>query len=161
MKDFITLIKRFVPPYKRQVVLNIIFNILSAFLNVFSFALIIPILEVLFKINEKVYTYQPIDTSSMASMFDAKVLINNFYWYMTDITEKHSGGTVLLVLGLFLVGMTILKTLTTYLSSVYIVSIRTGVVRDIRKRINDKIVSLPLGFFSNERKGDIIARMTG
>ncbi|WP_108822677.1 ABC transporter ATP-binding protein [Dysgonomonas sp. Marseille-P4361] len=161
MKDFITLIRRFVPPYKKEVLLNIFFNILSAFLNVFSFMFIIPILEVLFKTDIKEYEYIPIDTSSLASIFDFNILKNNFYWYMTDIMDKYPGGTVLLVLGLFLVVMTIFKTIAVYLASYYIVSVRTGVVRDIRKQINDKILSLPLGFFSNEKKGDVMARMTG
>lgn len=161
MKDFITLIKRFVPPYKKQVFLNIFFNIISAILNVFSFALIVPILRILFKVTDAVYEYIPVDTSSLKAMFDMKVLENNFYWYLTKIMETYSGGVVLLVLGLGLVIMTVLKTGTTYLSGYYIVGVRTGVVRDIRKQINDKVLSLPLGFFSNERKGDIIARMTG
>lgn len=161
MRDFIILIKRFVPPYKKQVILNILFNILSAFLNVFSFALIIPILQILFKVNDKTYEYMAVDTSSFTSMFDFKVLENNFYCYLTHITETHSGGLVLLLLGLMLVVMTGLKTFTTYLSGYFIVAVRTGVVRDIRTQINNKILSLPLGFFSGERKGDIIARMTG
>ncbi len=161
MKDFITLIRRFVPPYKKQVVLNIFFNVLSAFLNVFSFMFIIPILQILFKIEINNYEYIPFDTSSIGAMFDFGVIKNNFYWYMTDIMDKHSAGTALLTLGLFFVLMTLLKTLTVYLSGYFIVSVRTGVVRDIRKQINDKILSLPLGFLSNERKGDIMARMTG
>lgn len=161
MKDFITLIRRFVPPYKKDVSLSFIFNILSAFLNVFSFMFIIPILEILFKTDIKHYEYQPIDASSLATMMDFGVLKNNFYWYMTDMMDKYPGGTVLLLLGLFLVTMTILKTVTVYLASYYIVAVRTGVVRDIRKQINDKILSLPLSFFSQEQKGDIIARMTG
>lgn len=161
MKDFIKLIKRFVPPYKRQVFLNIIFNILSAFLNVFSFALIIPILQILFKVNDTVYEYMPVDNSSLSTMLDFDVLKNNAYWYMSNMIEQSAGGTVLLLLGLALVFMTTLKTLTTYMAAYYIVDVRTGVVRDIRKQINDKILSLPLSFFSNERKGDIIARMTG
>lgn len=161
MKDFITLIRRFVPPYKKEVSLSFIFNILSAFLNVFSFMFIIPILEILFKTDIKTYEYQSIDTSSLATMMDFGVLKNNFYWYMTDMMDKYPGGTVLLMLGLFLVSMTILKTVTVYLASYFIVAVRTGVVRDIRKQINDKILSLPLSFFSNEQKGDVIARMTG
>ncbi|MDR2956176.1 MAG: ABC transporter ATP-binding protein/permease [Prevotella sp.] len=161
MKDFITLIKRFIPPYKKQVGLNIFFNILSAFLNVFSFMFIIPILEILFKMEKKEYEYIPIDTSSLSAMFDFGVIKNNFYWYMTDIMDKYPGGTVLLILGLFLVFMTLLKTVTVYLSGYFIVAVRTGVVRDIRKQINDKVLSLPLAFFSSERKGDIMARMTG
>ena len=158
MKDFIVLIKRFVPPYKKQVFLNIIFNIISALLNVFSFALIIPILEILFKVDEKVYQYMPADPSKY---FDFGVLKNNAYYYLTEVMETHSGGAVLLLLGVILVIMTALKTLTGYLSGYFIIDVRTGVVRDIRKQINDKILSLPIGFFSNERKGDIIARMTG
>jgi len=156
MKDFIILIKRFIPPYKRQVGLNIFFNILSAFLNVFSFALIIPILEILFRVDKEVYEYMP-----MSSIFDFSVLKNNAYYYLSEIMETHSGGLVLLIIGLALTLMTGLKTLTTYLSGYFIIDVRTGVVRDIRKQINDKILSLPLSFFSNERKGDIIARMTG
>jgi len=158
MREFITLIKRFVPPYKKQVFLNIFFNIMSAFLNVFSFALIIPILEVLFKVDEKVYEYIPMTS---ASYFDFGVLKNNAYYYLTTIMEEHSGGMVLMALGAVFVVVTALKTFTTYLSSYFIIDMRTGVVRDIRKQINDKILALPLGFFSNERKGDIIARMTG
>lgn len=161
MKDFISLIKRFVPPYKKQVFLNLFFNLLSALLNVFSFALIIPILQILFEVEKKVYEYIPVDTSSLKSMFNTEVLTNNFYWYVTKMMEEHSGAMVLVVLGVALVVMTGLKTLVTYLSNAFIISIRTGVVRDIRCQINAKILSLPLGFFSNERKGDIIARMTG
>lgn len=158
MNDFISLIKRFVPPYKRQVVLNIFFNILSAFLNVFSFALIVPILQILFKVNDKVYEYMPMDSSSI---FNFKILENNVYYYLSQTMDTHSAAAVLLILGLILVVMTILKTGTTYLSAYFITDVRTGVVRDIRKQINDKVLSLPLGFFSNERKGDIMARMTG
>lgn len=154
MKDFISLIKRFVPPYKKQACLNVFFNLLSAFLNVFSFALIIPILEILFKVNKKVYEFIPWE-------LDGETIMNNLYYYLTDIMEQYSGGIVLLILGLLLVLMTALKTLTGYISGWFVTDIRTGVVRDIRKQINDKILSLPLGFFSNERKGDIIARMTG
>lgn len=161
MKDFITLIRRFVPPYKKQVGLNLFFNILSAILNVFSFALIVPILRILFKVDETVYEYIPVDTSSIKNLLDFKVLENNFYAFLSDMMSTHSGGAVLLGLGLTLVVMTVLKTGAIYLSAYFITDVRTGVVRDIRKQINDKILSLPLGFFSGERKGDIIARMTG
>ncbi|MDR1881715.1 MAG: ABC transporter ATP-binding protein/permease [Prevotella sp.] len=161
MKDFISLIRRFVPPYKKQVGLNIFFNILSAFLNVFSFLFIIPILQILFKTDIQKYEYIPVNTNDITSLVDFGTIKNNFYWYTSNMMDTHSGGTVLLVLGLFLVIMTLLKTLTLYLSGFFIVSVRTGVVRDIRKQINDKVLSLPLGFFSNERKGDIMARMTG
>lgn len=162
MKDFITLIRRFVPPYKKQVGLNLFFNILSALLNVFSFMFIIPILEVLFKTKDMTeYTFIPWDTSSLKSMLDFDVVINNFYWYIANIMDKYPGGMVLLILGMFLITMTLLKTVAVYLSGYFFVDIRTGVVRDIRKQINDKILSLPLSFFSNEQKGDVMARMTG
>lgn len=161
MKDFITLIRRFVPPYKKYVFLNIMYNILGALLNVFSFMLIIPILEILFKINKKTYEYIPYDTSSIKAFVNTDTIINNFYWYMTDIINNNGPGLALLILGLFLIIMTFFKTATVYLSGYYIIPVRTGVVRDIRKQINDKILALPLGFFSNERKGDIMARMTG
>lgn len=161
MRDFITLIRRFVPPYKKDVILNLIFNVLGAFLNVFSFIFIIPILEILFKTDIQKYEYMPWDTSNLKAMLDFDVVKNNFYWYMTDIMDKYPGGTVLMVLGMFLIFMTLLKTAAVYMSGYFFVSVRTGVVRDIRKQINDKILTLPLGFFSNERKGDIIARMTG
>lgn len=161
MKDFITLIKRFIPPYKKQVILNIFFNILSAFLNVFSFTLLVPILQILFKVDQGVYEYIPFDTSSFSSTFNFSVLKNNAYWYITDLVNSSSAGVALMVLGLVFMLMTAIKTLTAYLSGYFIVDVRTGVVRDIRKQLNDKILSLPLGFFSNERKGDIIARMTG
>ena len=161
MKDFIDLIKRFVPPYKRQVFLNLFFNIVSALLNVFSFALIVPILRVLFKVEEKVYTLMPVDTSSLKTMFDFNVLTNNFYWYMTHLMEEYSAAVVLMFLGILLVIMTALKTWATYLSGYFIVAVRTGVVRDLRILVNNKLLSLPISFFSNERKGDIISRMTG
>lgn len=158
MKDFITLIKRFLPPYKRPIFLNIFFNILSALLNVFSFTLIIPILQILFGMDIQRYEYMPMDWDNL---FNFDILKNNFYWFLTDFMEKYEGATILILLGAFLVITTGLRTLTTYMSGYFIVAVRTGVVRDIRKQINDKILSLPLGFFSNERKGDIMARMTG
>ncbi len=161
MKDFITLIRRFIPPYKKQVALNILFNILSAFLNVFSFTLLVPILQILFKVDQGVYEYIPMDTSSISSILDFGVLKNNAYWYITTLVNNSSAGLALMILGLVFVLMTAIKTFTAYMSGYYIVDVRTGVVRDIRKQLNDKILSLPLGFFSNEQKGDIIARMTG
>lgn len=161
MKDFITLIRRFIPPYKKQVALNILFNILSAFLNVFSFTLLVPILQILFKVDQGVYEYIPMDTSSISAMLDFGVLKNNAYWYITTLVNNSSAGLALMILGLVFVLMTAIKTFTAYMSGYYIVDVRTGVVRDIRKQLNDKILSLPLGFFSNEQKGDIIARMTG
>jgi len=161
MRDFVVLIKRFIPPYKKQVFFNIVFNILSAFLNVFSFALIVPILRILFRVDEKVYEYIPVDNSGISVILDFDILVNNFYAFLSEMMIAHSGGVVLLGLGLMLVFMTTLKTAATYISNYFFISIRTGVVRDIRKQINDKILSLPLSFYSGERKGDIIARITG
>ena len=164
MKDFIRVLKRFVPPYKKYMALNIVFNILSAILNLFSFALIIPILNILFKTDEKVYIFQPWDWDlaswdAWKGMFE--LIKNNFFAYISHIIEKDGGAFTLLILGVFLVVMTLLKVLAMYLAFYTMIPIRTGVVRDIRNKINRKITELPLGFFSEERKGDIIARISG
>ena len=159
MKDLFFLIKRFVPPYKKQALLNVLFNILSALFNVFSFALLIPILEIIFKIEKKTYEYIAID--GVRELFNFSVLKNNFYWYVSEMAKVSSAEKILLFIGIFFVAMTIIRLAAMYFSGYFMVSVRTGVVRDIRKQINDKILALPLGFFSNEQKGDIIARMTG
>lgn len=164
MRDFLRVLRRFVPPYKRYLVLNIVFNILSAILNLFSFALIIPILQILFKINESHYSFMPwqFDASSWESWKALPDLFtNNFFWYVSDVIEKQGGSFALILLGLFLVMATFLKVATMYLAFYTMIPIRTGVVRDIRNQINRKITELPLGFFSEERKGDIIARVSG
>lgn len=161
MNDFITLIRRFVPPYKHLVAGNVVFNIISAFLNVFSFALIVPILRILFQVDTKQYSYQAVDTSDFWAMMNFDVLENNFYWYLQDMMARHSGGTVLMLLGGMLVLMTALRVFTVFVSNYFIITLRTNVVRDIRRMVNDKILTLPLRFFSNERKGDVIARITG
>lgn len=164
MKEFIRILQRFVPPYKSNMVWNIVFNVLSAILNLFSFALIIPILQILFKIDEEVYTYMPwmFDPSSWESWKGlAEAAKNNFFWYITNLIATEGGSFTLIVLGVFLVLMTFLKVGTMYLAFFHMIPIRTGVVRDIRNQINNKITQLPLGFFSEERKGDIIARISG
>ena len=164
MKEFLRILQRFVPPYKSNMVWNIVFNVLSAILNLFSFALIIPILQILFKINEEVYTYMPwsFEPSSWESWKGlAEAGKNNFFWYITNLIETEGGSFTLIVLGVFLVIMTFLKVATMYLAFFHMIPIRTGVVRDIRNQINNKITQLPLGFFSEERKGDIIARISG
>lgn len=164
MKDFVRVLKRFVPPYKKYVVLNILFNILSAILNLFSFALIIPILNILFKTDDEVYVYRPWewDWSSWESWKGSFDLIkNNFFSYISGMIDKEGGSFTLIVLGVFLVIMTLLKVLAMYMAFYTMIPIRTGVVRDVRNRINKKITELPLGFFSEERKGDIIARVSG
>lgn len=156
MKDFYMVLRRFLPPYRKYLVLNVVFNLLAAFLTLFSFALIIPILEMLFQINQARYELMPItwDNLREASM-------NNFYYYTQESIGRFGQSTTLGLLGLLLVVMTALKVGATYLGSYFLIPIRAGIIRDIRNTIYDKITRLPIGFFTNERKGDIIARMTG
>lgn len=164
MKDFLRILRRFVPPYKRYLMGNILFNILSAILNLFSFALIIPILQILFKIDKGVYTYMPV-VVDWANWDSVKALPeiwkNNFFWFVSDLIEREGGSFTLIILGVFLVVMTFLKVASMYLAFYMMIPIRTGVVRDIRNQINRKITQLSLGFFSEERKGDILARVSG
>ncbi|WP_455627666.1 ABC transporter ATP-binding protein [Parabacteroides chinchillae] len=164
MRDFLRVLRRFVPPYKKFMVMNILFNFLSAILNLFSFALIIPILQILFKINKDTYAYMewafnPASLESWKAM--PEILKNNFFWFVSDIIEVHGGSFALVILGLFLILMTFFKVATMCLAFYTMIPIRTGVVRDIRNQINRKITQLPLGFFSEERKGDIISRVSG
>lgn len=160
MKEFLKVLRRFVPPYKKYLILSLFFTLLSAILNVFSFMVIIPILQILFKINDvSGVAYTP--WSEMTSDNAKEVLMDNAAYYMNSITEEYGASTVLLLLGLFLVFMTLLKTASYFGSSAAIIPLRTGIVRDMRTQLYDKVVSLPIGFFTNERKGDIIARMTG
>ena len=158
MKEFFKVLRRFVPPYKKYLVLTVLFNILSAVLNIFSFAAIIPILNILFRTEERLrqVEYMPI---TMGNLKEA--LMNNMNYYMQELILDWGATTTLLVIGLFLAFATFLKTGAYFLSSATIIPIRTGVVRDIRNQLYQKITSLPLGFFSEERKGDIIARMSG
>lgn len=164
MKDFLRILRRFVPPYKKYLVGNIVFNILSAILNLFSFALIIPILQILFKINQDTYNYTPIvwDWNNWEKLKEIPGLLkDNFFWFVSDLIERQGGSFTLIILSLFLVVMTFVKVATMYLAFYEMIPIRTGVVRDIRNQINKKITELPLGFFSEERKGDILARISG
>lgn len=158
MKEFLQVLRRFVPPYKKYLVLTVVFNILSAVLNIFSFMAIIPILQILFKTQAANVPAGLMDWGS-GNMKD--VLINNANYYIYEMIESMGATTTLLIIGLFLAFMTFLKTGSYFLSSATIIPIRTGVVRDIRNQLYCKITSLPLGFFSEERKGDIIARMSG
>jgi ATP-binding cassette subfamily B protein/subfamily B ATP-binding cassette protein MsbA len=157
MKEFIQVLRRFVPPYRKYLGLSVVFNILSAVLNIFSFSLIIPILQILFKMEEGHYEFIPWDAAG--SLKD--ILVNNFYYFVTRQIEVYGASTTLLILGLFLAVMTFLKTMCYFLSSATLIPIRTGIVRDIRVQLYRKLLSLPMGFFSEERKGDIIARMSG
>ena len=156
MKDFIKILRRFVPPYKKYLALNILFNILAAFLTLFSFALIIPILEMLFKINDTVYSYMPMGTGDVKD-----VLVNNFYYYIQQSVVDWGPSVTLALLAAALVVMTALKTGATYLSSYFIIPLRSGIVRDLRNYMFDKVTVLPIGFFTSERKGDVMARMSG
>ena len=158
MKDFIQVLRRFVAPYKKYVVLSIIFNILSALLNIFSFAALIPILQILFKTGDEVVAERLMSWSE-GSLKD--VAVNNVYYYINHFIADMGSTTTLLFIGIFLIVTTLLKTIAYFLSASSVVPIRTGVVRDMRNQLFDKIVHLPLGFFTEERKGDIIARMTG
>lgn len=156
MNSFVSLLRRFVPPYKKYLILNIVFNILTALLTLFSFALIIPILEMLFQIKEMTYVYMPLGSGSLK-----EVVFNNFYFYTQEAIKAWGQSATLALLAAALVIMTGFKTGASFLSSYFIIPLRSGVVRDIRNQIYDKIVSLPIGFFSNERKGDVMARMSG
>ena len=158
MKDFIKDLLRLVPPYKRYLVMAVVFNILSALLNIFSFATLIPMLQILFKVDSGKVATRLMEWSE-GSLRD--VLANNADYYTQFYANAWGASTLLLVIGLALAFMTFLKTGAYFLSSASITPIRTGVVRDIRNQLFQKITSLSLGFFSEERKGDIIARMSG
>ena len=158
MKEFLNVLRRFVPPYKKYLVLSVVFNILSAVLNIFSFAALIPILQILFQTSDA-------ETATSLMAWDwaniQAVLMNNMNYYVNGLIAEWGQTTTLLFIGLFLAVMTFLKTGAYFLSAATIIPIRTGVVRDIRNQLYQKINALPLGFFSEERKGDIIARMSG
>lgn len=158
MKEFLQVLRRFLPPYKKYLVLTIVFNILSALLNIFSFAALIPILQILFR-TEGTGTATQLMPWSFDNLKD--VISNNADYYVTQLIHSVGSTTTLLLIGLFLAFTTMLKTGAYFLSSATIIPMRTGIVRDIRNQLYRKITSLPLGFFSDERKGDIIARMTG
>ena len=158
MKEFLQMVRRFVWPYKRYVALSIVFNLLSALLNIFSFAAIIPILQILFKTGEGAHVTALMEWGSG----DLKEVVqNNLYYYVNHFIDTEGATTTLLLIGIFLIVTTLLKTLAYFLSSASVVPIRTGITRDIRNQVYEKITQLPLGFFTEERKGDIIARMTG
>ena len=156
MNDLKSIIMRFVPPYKKYLALNIFFNTLAAFLTLFSFAVIIPILEMLFKVKEDVYGYMPVGSAGLK-----EVLMNNFYYYTQECIAAWGPSMTLAALAALLVVMTALKTGTTYLSSYFVIPMRSGIVRDIRNQLYDKILSLPLAFFTSERRGDVLSRMSG
>ena len=166
MKDIFMLIRRFIAPYyKGYLSLAVLFNILSALLNLVAFALVMPILNILFQIEERVTTYIPfssLDLTTQAGWSQMKeVVTNNFGYFVSQLIETEGASYTLIILGIYLVLMTLLKVGATYLGGFFLVPIRTGVVRDLRNQLNAKILALPLGFFSEERKGDVLARITG
>ncbi len=154
MKDLLKLLRRFLPPYKGKVILNFLFNLLAAIFGAFSFGLLSPILGILFNTKEAVHTRVPLEMS-------AKSIENNLSYFITWIRDTYGASATLIYIGLFIILMVLLKTGFTYLASYMMIGIRNGVVRDIRSKIYRKMLSLPIGFFNDERKGDIMARMTG
>ena len=158
MKEFLKVLRRFIPPYKKYLALSVLFNILSAVLNIFSFATLIPMLSILFQTDDTARATRLMPVT-MANLKEA--LMNNMDYYVNQLVGSVGATTTLLIIGLVLAFMTFLKTGAYFLSSATIIPIRTGVVRDIRNQLYQKITSLSLGFFSEERKGDIIARMSG
>ncbi|MDO5571027.1 MAG: ABC transporter ATP-binding protein [Bacteroidales bacterium] len=158
MKEFLKVLRRFVPPYKHYLFLNIFFNLFSAVVSLFAFGTIIPILQTLFGINEKVSDYIPF--SDVSYSLKEKIL-SQINWYISSLIDEKGAPFTLMILGVVLIVMTFIKTGSSYLGSYFLIPIRTGVVRDIRNTIYKKILNLPMGFFSGERKGDVMARMTG
>lgn len=158
MKEFFSVMWRYVAPYRKYLVSSLVFNLLSAVLNVFSFLSIIPMLNLLFRLDTSTYSYIPWDAPG-ENIKD--ILVNNMYYATQQIMESYGASTTLLLIGLFLVAATLLKTSCYFASAGIMVPMRTGIVRDIRSSVYHKITNLPLSFFSDERKGDIIARMSG
>ena len=156
MKAFWRVLKRFAAPYRKYLAGSVILNLFSAVFNIFSFALLIPILNILFKMDSNVYEFIPWD-----GVPSKEQLMNNFYFYVSEMIEKFGGSTTLLLLGIIFAVMTLLKTSCYFASSAVMVPLRTGIVRDIRVMVYNKLLSLPMGFFSKQKKGDIIARMSG
>ncbi len=155
VKQFLSLLKRYIKPYRKNLVWTVILNFVSQWLNVFSFMALIPILNILFKIDTTTYEYMPMDGG-----FDKDIIVNNAYYYINQIIENRGELFTLIVMGMALVSMTMLKTFGYFASSAVMVPLRTGIVRDIRVEVYQKVLRLPLSFFSEERKGDIIARMS-
>lgn len=156
IKQFFQVMGRYIKPYRKYLAWSVVLNFLSQWLNVFSFAALVPILNILFQVDRKVYTYQEIDWAS----FDKDALINNAYWYVSDLIATHGQMWTLVAMGIALISMTLLKTGSYFASSAIMVPFRTGIVRDIRIQVYEKVLHLPLAFFSEERKGDIVARMS-
>ncbi len=156
MKAFWKVLKRFAAPYRKYLAGSVILNLFSAVFNIFSFALLIPILNILFEMDSTVYEFMPWSGTPTKEQ-----IMNNFYYYVSQLIDKFGGSTALLLLGLIFAAVTVLKTGCYFASSAVMVPLRTGIVRDIRTMVYNKLLSLPMGFFSKQKKGDIIARMSG
>lgn len=157
MRDFFAVLKQYAFPYKWYMIGAVVLNIFSAVFNIFSFTLLIPILQILFKMNTTVYEFIPWD----ADIPTKELVVNNMYYYVTECIEKFGGSTTLIIIGLAMAVMTALKTSCYFGSSAIMIPLRTGIVKDIRTSVYNKLMGLPLGFFSQQKKGDIIARMSG
>jgi len=161
MRDAIRLFRKFLPPYKSSIILNVIFNLLSAIFGIFSFFIMTPLLKILLQNDKKIYTLQPADISFFPPHFPKEPIMNNIYAYTQEFAGKHGALNTLIWISIIFTILVLLKTGFTYLASLTMVLIRNSVVRDIRNRLYKKVVHLPIGFFSEERKGDIMARITG
>ena len=157
LKDFLKIMRQYASPYKGHLGAAVVLNILSAVFNIFSFAVLVPLLQILFKVNEQVYSFIPWS----ADMPKKDIVINNFYYYVSDFAAAHGIVNTLILLALVMIAFTALKTSCYFGSNAVMIPISTGIVKEIRCRIYDKILSLPIGFFTEERKGDIVARITG
>ena len=158
MHDFIKMMRQYASPYKPYLAGAVVLSILSAVFNIFSFAVIVPLLNILFKVDDTSYAFIPWETEGLSFK---EILVNNAYWFVSDYSAAHGAVTTLLLLCGTMIFFTALKTSCYFGSAAVMIPIRTGIVKDIRNRIYNKILSLPIGFFSQERKGDIIARMSG
>lgn len=156
MKDLLMFIRRFARPYKWNVVWSVVFNFLTTFFTLFSFAFIMPILKILFNLDSTRYEYADPDVVGLK-----EALVNNFYWYASRLIDDYGASLTLALLAAMLIAGTFLKVITAYFSDFFIIPLRNGVVRDIRNTLYDKLLTLPIGFYSHERKGDIMSRLSG
>ncbi len=161
MREYFKILQSYLPPYKKYLYLSILYNFLSALFGIFSLVTMVPLLKILFGLDDKVYTYIDLGSSMSSFATFANALKSDIYFYITSLRAEGRAGTALVYMGAFLLFMVLLKVGFTYLASYSIVPLRTGIIRDIRDRIYQKTVSLPIGFFTEERKGDIMSRITG
>ena len=156
MKDLFTFIRRFARPYRWNIFWSVVFNFLTMFSTIFSFAFIMPILKILFKLDNTEYSYMEFGTADFQD-----VILNNFYWYVTQLIASLGESSALALMAAALVVATFVKVITAYFSEYFTIPLRNGVVRDIRNKMYAKILSLPIGFYTHERKGDIMSRLSG